>query len=170
MVVCLLFCFLTTAMSSGSFEALELCCISTQLGDVCQRRCLFSLTLSLPRLSFSISFFFSLLFFSIGSKCEQSPSTWNFPAASGVLWRFRSEGSHLHCQQHPLRDRAPKEVWGRWAKLEGSRLQSDARQRPLVFWDNDRKGAARIINGYENPSCPTFYLLIGPLCDSRTCF
>lgn len=52
----LLFSLLTTTMPFGSSQTLTLCCISTQLWDVFQERCLFSLTLPLPRFSFILFF------------------------------------------------------------------------------------------------------------------
>ena len=112
-----LFSFLMTAMQSGCPQISPLCCISTQLRDVLQR-CSFSLTLPLPRFSFIIIIFYGL-------KCEQSPSTWNLPAASGVIWRPRSESQSSLKAKPPALLEVLSEGGALWAevRLGGSRWQ-----------------------------------------------
>ena len=84
-----LFSFLPRTTHFGSSQLLAPCCISTQLWDVFQGRCLFLLTLFLP--CFHFIYFFSPR----GFQCEHSPSTWDLPAASEALWRLRSESHSL---------------------------------------------------------------------------
>lgn len=56
----LLFFFLTTTMHFGSSNTSALCCLSTQLWDVFQRRHLFSLTHPLPRFTFIFFLWFEV--------------------------------------------------------------------------------------------------------------
>lgn len=120
----------------------------------CLPGCLFSLTLPLPRFSFIIIIFYGL-------ECEQSPSTWSIPAASGVLWRLRFESQSLSCPPGGA-------LWGktlgtgaRLREWRSGKIQAKDASRPSVA--EGALAAGMISRHGEPPSSSPVYVLTGPL-------